>query len=100
MPKPSRRAFLRTGAALAAGTAVLRNASAFAAPTATVQATPLTQFDYKDIQLLDGPMLDQFQHNHQLFLNLNEDSLLKPFRQLAGLPAPGEDMGGWYSPSS
>src|SRR5581483_4914312 len=35
-----------------------------------------------------------------LFLNLDEDSLLKPFRQLAGLPAPGKDMGGWYSPSS
>jgi uncharacterized protein len=100
MRKPSRRAFLRSGVALAAGTAVLRNASAFAAPTGTVQATPLTQFDYKDIQLLDGPMLVQFQQNHQLFLNLNEDSLLKPFRQLSGLPAPGEDMGGWYSPSS
>ena len=23
--------------------------------------------------------------------------LLKPFRQRAGLPAPGDDMGGWYS---
>jgi hypothetical protein len=45
-------------------------------------------------------MLVQFRHNHQLFLDLNEDSLLKPFRQLSGLPAPGEDMGGWYSPSS
>ena len=27
----------------------------------------------------------------------NEDSLLKPFRQRAGLSAPGDDMGGWYS---
>jgi hypothetical protein len=45
-------------------------------------------------------MLEQFRYNHSLFLNLNEDSLLKPFRQLSGLPAPGEDMGGWYSPSS
>ena len=53
----------------------------------------------RQVQLLDGPMLVQFQHNHALFLNLNEDSLLKPFRQLTGLPAPGEDMGGWYSPS-
>jgi uncharacterized protein len=45
-------------------------------------------------------MLVQFQQNHALFLNLNEDSILKPFRQLAGWPAPGEDLGGWYSPSS
>ena len=44
-------------------------------------------------------MLEQFKQNHALFLNLNEDSLLKPFRQLAGQTAPGEDMGGWYSPS-
>jgi hypothetical protein len=101
MPKPSRRDFLKTSAALAAGTAVLRNAPAFAAPTtASATATPLTQFDYRDVQLLDGPMLVQFQQNHALFLNLNEDSILKPFRQLTGMPAPGEDLGGWYSPSS
>jgi DUF1680 family protein len=101
MSKPSRRAFLKTSAALAAGTAVLRNAPAFAAPTtATITATPLAQFDYHEIQLLDGPMLVQFQQNHALFLNLNEDSILKPFRQLTGMPAPGEDLGGWYSPSS
>src|SRR5277367_5299433 len=101
MPKPNRRAFLKSSAALAAGAAVLRNAHAFATPAiATTAITPLTQFDYKDVQLLDGPMLVQFQQNHALFLNLNEDSMLKPFRQLSGLPAPGEDLGGWYSPSS
>lgn len=101
MSRSNRRAFLKSSAALAAGTAVLRNAHAMATPaTAAIATTPLTQFDYKDVQLLDGPMLVQFQQNHALFLNLNEDSLLKPFRQLSGLPAPGEDMGGWYSPSS
>jgi DUF1680 family protein len=97
MPNPTRRTFLKTSAALAAGTAVLRNTAALALPPAVT--TPLTQFDYKDIQLLDGPMLVQFERNHQLFMGLNEDSLLKPFRQLAGQPAPGEDMGGWYTPS-
>jgi len=100
MTKPTRRAFLKSGAALAAGSAILRSAPAFAAPLASsATATPLTQFEYHDVQLLDGPMLEQFRHNHELFLNLNDDSLLKPFRQLSGLPAPGEDMGGWYSPS-
>ena len=67
--------------------------------TATPRRTKLEQFNYADVQLLDGPMLEQFRQNHTLFLNLNEDSMLKPFRQLAGQPAPGEDMGGWYSPS-
>jgi DUF1680 family protein len=100
MSKSTRRVFLKQSAALAAGNAVLRSAHAFAAPVAaTTSATPLTQFEYSQVQLLDGPMLEQFRHNHELFLNLNEDSLLKPFRQLSGLPAPGEDMGGWYSPS-
>jgi hypothetical protein len=37
-------------------------------------------------------MLVQFQQNHKLFLEMNEDSMLKSFRQLSGLPAPGEDL--------
>ena len=60
-------------------------------------ATRLDQFAYGDVQLLPGPLLDQFNQNHSFFMNLSEDALLKPFRQAAGLPAPGEDMGGWYS---
>jgi hypothetical protein len=81
--------------------AVLRNAYASNSRAAAVAtATPLSQFDYQDVQLLDGPMLVQFQQNHKLFLEMNEDSMLKPFRQLSGLPAPGEDLGGWYSPSN
>ncbi len=97
----SRRGFLQTSAALAAGTAVLRSSGAWTASgQATQILTPLNQFDYADVELLDGPMLEQFRHNHQLFLNLSDDSMLKPFRQLAGQPAPGEDMGGWYSPSA
>ena len=101
MQKANRRTFLKSGAALAAGAVVLRNAPAFAAPDGVSKsATRLSQFEYKDVQLLDGPMLEQFKHNHSLFLNLDDDRLLKPFRQLVGLPAPGEDMGGWYSPSS
>jgi hypothetical protein len=29
-------------------------------------------------------------------MGLSEDSLLMPFRQMAGQPAPGESIGGWY----
>ena len=101
MEDKSRRAFLRSSAALAAGTAVLRGTGAWAVPAPAAQASArLSQFEYADVQLLDGPMLEQFRHNHELFLNLSDESLLKPFRQLAGQPAPGEDMGGWYSISS
>ena len=41
-------------------------------------------------------MKRQFEENHARFLHLDDDSMLKVFRQMAGLPAPGEDMGGWY----
>jgi len=41
-------------------------------------------------------MKRQFEENHSRFLNLDEDRMLKVFRQVAGMPAPGEDMGGWY----
>jgi hypothetical protein len=97
----TRRDFLKSSAALAAGIAVLHNSSpAMGADAASPAQTKLSQFEYGDVQLLDGPMLEQFHNNVSLFLSLPDDDLLKPFRQLAGLPAPGEDLGGWYSPSN
>ena len=89
----SRRSFLKTGAALAAASVASprRALSADAAPPA-----PLSQFGYADIELLDGPLRQQFQTNHAFYSALDEDALLKPYRQRAGLPAPGPDMGGWY----
>ena len=62
----------------------------------TAISTPLTTFAYGDVQLHDGPMKRQFEENHARFLNLDDDRMLKVFRQVAGLAAPGEDMGGWY----
>ena len=29
-------------------------------------------------------------------MGLDDDALMKPFRAMAGQPAPGEDLGGWY----
>ncbi|HEY3625940.1 MAG TPA: beta-L-arabinofuranosidase domain-containing protein [Terracidiphilus sp.] len=58
--------------------------------------TPLQSLPYGDVQLHEGPMKKQFEENHARFLNLEDDRLLKVYRQVAGLPAPGEDMGGWY----
>ena len=59
-------------------------------------APVLSEFGYGDVQLASGPLQSQFEENHKLLLNLSEDSLLKPFRQREGLPAPGKDLGGWY----
>jgi DUF1680 family protein len=89
---------LKTSAALAAAS-VARPRASFADQTDPGKPAidpPLKQFTYSDVELLEGPMRQQFDTNHAFFLRLNEDSLLKPFRQRAGQPAPGEDMGGWY----
>lgn len=57
---------------------------------------PLAQFDYGDIELASDPHEKQLEETHRVLMGLSDDSLLKPFRQMSGLPAPGEDLGGWY----
>jgi len=101
MAQHSRRTFLKGGAAVAALSltgARIAGAHAMLDP-GDVASAPLSQFGYGDVALMDGPMRQQFDANHALFLALNEDMLLKPFRQRAGQPAPGDDMGGWYDNS-
>jgi DUF1680 family protein len=95
----SRRTFLKTGAALAAASLAHARLGASVAGAEPAGSAPLDQFGYRDVELLEGPMRQQFEANHELFLAIDEDMLLKPFRQRAGLPAPGEDMGGWYDNS-
>src|ERR1700681_2379450 len=94
----NRRTLLNVTRAMAAGTyaACVLPVSATADKNLLAVSTPLTTFGYGDVQLLDGPMKHQFEENHTRFLNLDDDRMLKVYRQVAGLPAPGEDMGGWY----
>ena len=101
MNKTSRREFLGIAGAATGAFIVTRNLPAWAADSSVkaVVVPPLSVFNYSQVQLLDGPMRVQFDHNHQLFLHLDEDALLKPFRQREGMPAPGPDMGGWYDNS-
>jgi DUF1680 family protein len=102
MRKYTRRRFLSVGSA-AVGVAAIASKSyrSFASETApSVAITPAIHlFGYNQIELLEGPMRQQFDTNHSFYLAMDEDRLLKPFRQRAGLPAPGDDMGGWYDNS-
>ena len=100
MQPSSRRTFLKSSAFATAATLLSRGGVRAQSSTGVGAAggdTRLAQFDYADVELLAGPMRDQFNQNHAFFMALSEDALLKPFRQAAGMPAPGEDMGGWYS---
>lgn len=94
----SRRTFLKAATVASAASLAARvvPARATAAQGTIAVKTSLATFAYSDVELFDGPMKRQFEENHARFLNLDDDRLLKVFRQVAGLPAPGEDMGGWY----
>jgi len=97
MKKKSRRQFISSAAVSTAGLVAASSLPVWARTKPTEPTPPpLSVFPYSNVQLLDGPFRIQFDQNHALFLNLNEDGLLKPFRQREGLPAPGPDMGGWY----
>ena len=89
-----RRKILKAGALWICGGA-LGASGARRAPAAGSPA-PLRELGYAQVTFDPGAVHAQARENHQRILNLDEDSLLRPFRQRAGLPAPGADLGGWY----
>jgi uncharacterized protein len=92
----SRRSILKLGGLAVASTLAGRAA----AKISGASSPDLLQYaDRSSVTLLDGPMLEQFRAQHATLMAMNEDALLKPFRVAAGLPAPGEDLGGWYNAS-
>ena len=93
--KLSRREFARLSAAAAAVTAGY--SPLLAAASGDAAARPLAQFGYGDVTVDSTLHQAQLQNTHEVLMNLSEDSLLKPFRQMAGQSAPGEDLGGWYN---
>jgi DUF1680 family protein len=99
MNKTSRREFIQLAGAATVGSALLRK-RALALPTTNSVSVPvvppLDVFEYQQVELLPGHLREQFDRNHDVFLHLDEDAMLKPFREREGMPAPGPDMGGWY----
>ena len=85
----SRRSFLQSASLGAAGLC-----SPF--PSWAEERPLLDEFGYGDVDLMPGPAQTQFEQTQSVLRSLNEDSLLKPWRLRAGLPAPGPDLGGWY----
>jgi uncharacterized protein len=93
----SRRRFLQTSA-LASASSFVPRSLAFGLPAAeSAPSGVLEEFGYGDVSL-DSPLHEeQLRQTHSLLMNLSEDSLLKPFRQMVGQPAPGDELGGWYA---
>lgn len=93
----SRRAFLREIASGMAATMVIprhKYLRGFMGDPPPPQR--LFAFNYGDVKLQGGPLGAQFDRIHASYMALDDDRLLKPFRHRAGLPDPGEEMGGWY----
>ncbi len=86
MIKTSRRQFLGIAGATAGALLTNRNLLAWAIDSRTRQAPWLQSprhFRYSTIPKCNcwmGRCVEQFDHNHDLFLHLDEDALLKPFR--------------------
>src|SRR6185437_12384847 len=100
MTTSTRRQFIQSVSVAGAAALAARSARAWNFSSAAQQtAEPLPLFAYSQVQLTEGVLRRQFDENYQRFLGLDEDAMLKPFRQREGLPAPGPDMGGWYDDS-
>src|SRR5262249_37018087 len=52
---------------------------------------------YRGVTLHPGPLKRQVDEVKKFYLAIPDDDLLKGFRTRAGHPAPGRDLGGWYS---
>ena len=87
--KISRRGLLQAGATVAAIGALQRTGLA-----AVGGASPLEEVGYGQVTLKSAPHLDQMDNVRSVLAGLSDDSLLMPFRQMAGHEAPGEDLGG------
>lgn len=68
------------------------------APEAThlVDRQLLSPFGYAGVRLKPGMFERQFEETRKFFLAVPDSSILRGFRQRAGLAAPGEALGGWY----
>jgi hypothetical protein len=73
--------------------------SAFAvgASSGSIHREILGEFGYGDVTITSELHEQQLKNTHDVLMNLSEDSLLKPLRQMSGRAAPGEDLGGWYT---
>ncbi len=92
----TRRTFLGAGV-LAAGAAATRGLARALGPAGGDAATaPLEQFGYEDVLISSDLHETQLRETRAVLMSLSDDSLLKPFRQMSGMAAPGEDLGGWY----
>jgi hypothetical protein len=90
-------ALFQSQLALLAGRTLIMIAAGTAAGPEPRGHRVLLPFDYRGVTLDDGPLKRQFDEARDFYLRIPNDDLLKGFRARGGLPAPGVDLGGWYT---
>jgi len=88
-----RRSFLKSASVSLAGATL---ASRWTLSAREKSASALQEFDYGDVTITSELHERQLSESHAVLMDLSDDSLLKPLRQMAGQPAPGDELGGWY----
>ena len=91
----ARREMLAGLGGLIGGTTLAGQAVAAAAAPPTARAL-MTECDYGDVTLLDGPVRVQVDQTLAALLAMDDDALLRPFRAAVGLPVGSKRLGGWY----
>lgn len=96
----NRRDFVRLAAgasgALALGHTAL-GAAALPVPPGRARIEP---FDYRGVRLLGSRWRDQYRQSRDYFCSVLDDDILKGYRTAAGIPAPGQTLGGWCAKNS
>ena len=74
--------------------------SALAGTDLPAARVKLETFDYRGVRLLDSRWLTQFKATRDYYLGVADDDILHGYRVAAGLPAPGQPLGGWCAKNS
>jgi DUF1680 family protein len=85
---------------LAVASVALLSAHSLAAPPKPKASRKLNPFDYTGVTLLNSRLARQFEEVKAYYLRIPNDDLLHGYRVRAGLPAPGRELGGWYTDDS
>ncbi len=81
---------------LAAATAIGMQTLLRSRVLAQTPPRPLEEFGYEQVRITAAIPVQQRQNVSAVLLALSDDSLLQPFRAIAGRDATGVNIGGWY----
>ncbi len=90
----SRRRFLQSAAA--SSSMIMLHRSGLSATPLHAEA-PLEEFTYEQVSVRGPNQVAQRDNVSEILMGLDEDSLLKPFREMSDQSAPGTSLGGRYA---